>query len=92
MREGSRPVIIEFAAGRPGYGSAGLLHDLERYPPAAVVLQKDEWRSRDFFLGHDRLRQWLEAGYVRERETAMFSVWRAKTPDARQLSPGPAIR
>jgi hypothetical protein len=75
----SRPVIIEFAAGYPGYGSAGLLSDLQRRPPALVVLQKEEWRSRDFFLQNPDLRNWLHAGYMLDRETEMFSVWRRRT-------------
>jgi len=74
----SRPVIIEFAADHPGYGSAGLLADLHLRPPAVVALQKEEWRSHDFFMSNDRLRTWLEAGYVIDRETSMFSVWRRK--------------
>jgi hypothetical protein len=40
----SRPVILEFASDRPGYGSAGLLADLQRTRPAIVVLQKQDWR------------------------------------------------
>jgi hypothetical protein len=72
----SRPVLIEFAADQPGYGSAGLLEDLQRRPPAIVALQKEEWRSYDFFMSNDRLRSWLQSGYRIERETPMFSVWR----------------
>jgi hypothetical protein len=72
----SRPVIIEFAAGTPGYGSAGLLEDLRERPPAIVALQKDEWGSREFFLSNAPLRRWLEAGYVPDLDTEMFSVWR----------------
>jgi hypothetical protein len=72
----SRPVIIEFAAGQPRYGSAGLLEELRRHPPAIVALQKDEWGSREFFLANAPLRSWLEAGYVPDRDTDMFSVWR----------------
>jgi hypothetical protein len=72
----SRPVLIEFAADQPGYGSAGLLEDLQRHPPAIVALQKEEWRSYDFFMSNDRLRSWLQSGYRIERETPMFSVWR----------------
>jgi hypothetical protein len=74
----SRPVIIEFASGVPGYGSAGLLADLRRRPPAVVALQKEEWGSRDFFMSRDPLRSWLEAGYLLDWETPMFSVWRRK--------------
>jgi hypothetical protein len=77
----SRPVIIEFEAGRPGYGSAGLLADLQRRPPVVVALQKEEWRSEAFFMGNTALRAWLESGYVFDRETAMFSVWRRKSPN-----------
>jgi hypothetical protein len=74
----SRPVIIEFASDRPGYGSRGLLADLIRRPPAIVALQKEEWRSYDFFMNNDGLRHWLEAGYLVDQETRMFSVWRRK--------------
>jgi hypothetical protein len=72
----SRPVIVEFASDRPGYGSAGLLADLRHRPPAVLVLQKEEWRSYDFFMSTPPLRQWLEAGYTLHHETQMFSVWR----------------
>ena len=75
----SRPVLIEFGANRPGYGSQGLLRDLQRVPPTIVALQKDEWRSRGFFLGNDRLRRWLEEGYRLDHDTPMFSVWRRRS-------------
>jgi len=74
----SRPVIIEFASERPGYGSTGLMEDLLRRPPSVVALQKEEWRSHDSFMSNDRLRSWLLSEYVKERETPMFSVWRQK--------------
>jgi hypothetical protein len=77
----SRPVIIGFAAGRPGYGWDGLLADLQRHPPALVALQKEEWRSRDFFMQALALREWLEAGYVLIGDTPEFSVWRPRTGD-----------
>ncbi|HWK11813.1 MAG TPA: hypothetical protein VNR64_17260, partial [Vicinamibacterales bacterium] len=72
----SMPVIREFAASTPGYGSRGLLQDLERARPQVVALQKEEWRSRDFFMSNPALRAWLEAHYAPVRETEMFSVWR----------------
>ena len=83
----SRPVMIGFEDGRPGYGPAGLLHDLERDPPALVVLQKIDWHvgepglpnSAEFFLANPALRGWLDAGYVPDRETAMFAVWRRRS-------------
>ena len=53
----SRPVVLEFERQRPGYGSAGLLADLERERPAVVALQKQDWglaedvkNSMDFFM------------------------------------------
>ena len=72
----SHPILIEFAAELPGYGSAGLLEDLRRRPPAIVALQKEEWRSHDFFMNNDRLRQWLEEGYRLDHATPMFAVYR----------------
>lgn len=74
----SRPVLIEFEAGRPGFGSAGLLDDLRERPPALVALQRDEWQSERFFLETPALRAWLDAGYVLDHETPMFSVWRRR--------------
>ena len=72
----SRPVLIEFAAGRPGYGSVGLLEGLRQRPPALVALQRDEWESATFFLRTPALAEWLRAGYTLDHETSMFSVWR----------------
>jgi hypothetical protein len=82
----SRPVILEFAADHAGYGSAGLLADLERSRPMIVALQKRDWglaetttpNSIDFFLNHPSLRGWLDAGYTFDYEDAAFSVWRRK--------------
>jgi hypothetical protein len=78
----SRPVLIEFAAEHPGYGSRGLLQELQRTRPALVALQKEEWRSAEFFLANASLRAWLADGYMAERETPMFSVWRRKSTAA----------
>jgi hypothetical protein len=80
----SRPVILEFAADRAGYGSRGLLADLERTRPAVIALQKQDWgpgepNSEAFFLGHPALREWLSAGYVLDRDTPIFSVWRRRS-------------
>ena len=72
----SRPVTIEFAADEPGYGSAGLLADLQRRPPSLVALQKDpQWHSAQFFMDTPPLRDWLERGYTLDHETPMFAVW-----------------
>lgn len=80
----SRPVILEFAADHTGYGSPGLLADLERARPAVVALQKQDWgpgdpNSEAFFLGHPQLHAWLSAGYVIDQDTPVFSVWRRKS-------------
>jgi hypothetical protein len=81
----SRPVVLEFEGHRPGYGSAGVLADLERERPALVALQKQDWglaedvkNSMDFFMTTPPLRRWLEAGYVPDYEDAFFSVWRRR--------------
>jgi len=81
----SRPVVLEFERTRPGYGSAGLLADLERERPAVVALQKHDWGlaedmkdSLDFFMTTPHLRRWLDAGYVPDYEDALFSVWRRR--------------
>jgi len=82
----SRPVVIEFEAGRPGYGSAGLLDDLTRTQPAIVALQKHDWGlgeketpdSIRFFLDNPALRAWLESGYAPDYEDDVYAVWRRK--------------
>jgi hypothetical protein len=84
----SRPVVLEFESGRPGYGSAGLLEDLSRTTPAIVALQKHDWGlakeyhdpdSIQFFMNQPQLRAWLEAGYTLDYDDAVYSVWRRKS-------------
>jgi hypothetical protein len=83
----SRPVVLEFEAARPGYGSAGLLADLTRNTPAVVALQKHDWGlaeattpdSIQFFMNQPQLRAWLEAGYTLDYEDTAYAVWRRKT-------------
>jgi hypothetical protein len=75
----SQPVLREFAAGEPGYGSAGMLADLLQRKPILVALQRQEqWKSQEFFMGHAPLRAWLQAGYMLDYETPKFAVWRRK--------------
>jgi hypothetical protein len=82
----SRPVVLEFEGHRPGYGSTGLLADLQKNRPAIVALQKQDWglaeanvmNSRDFFMSRPALRSWLEGAYVPDYEDAAFAVWRRK--------------
>ncbi|MFN8058809.1 MAG: hypothetical protein U0Q12_06545 [Vicinamibacterales bacterium] len=64
----SRPIIVEFAKTRPGYGPAGLLADCEKTTPALVVLQRRDWDpdtvdSATYLLAEPRLRAWLDAHY-----------------------------
>jgi hypothetical protein len=76
----SRPVAVEFEQGRPGYGSAGLLRDLQRTSPAVVALQK-QWEDptpHDFWMNHPPLRTWLESGYTLEEDTPHFAIWRRR--------------
>jgi len=83
----SRPVVLEFAAGTPGYGSSALLADLTRERPSMVALQKQDWgrpngkgdpNSAAFFHGHAGLNTWLTAGYGLERETPLLEIWRRR--------------
>jgi hypothetical protein len=79
----SRPVILEFEGQRSGYGSRGLVLTLERERPSIVALQKKDWgptepTSFEFVQRTERLKTWLENGYVRERETPFYSIWRRK--------------
>jgi hypothetical protein len=83
----SRPIVVDFARGVPGYGPEGLLDDLRKRPPAVVVLQKNDWRlgephvpnSIEYFMANPALRQWLEAGYRLEDDNADFAVWRKQS-------------
>jgi hypothetical protein len=82
----SRPVVLEFEGGRPRYGSAGLLADLQRAQPAIVALQKRDWGlaeanvkdSFEFFVSTPALSTWLTSGYVPDYEDPAFSVWRRR--------------
>lgn len=78
----SRPVIVGFNASDPSYGSAGLLADLERRPPALVALQRRDWDdsadSATFFLGEPRLREWLEGRYHAVGELGNFLLWQPR--------------
>lgn len=85
----SYPVVIEFAAGTPGYGSAGLLADLTRAMPAMVALQKQDYHgagpdpladpnSSVFFHSNKALDAWLTSAYSLERETPLFEVWKKR--------------
>jgi hypothetical protein len=76
----SRPVIIGFEADRPGYGVNGLLAELDRRPPAVVVLQARDWdpdgpNSLDFFLAEPRLGGWLRRWYTPAGTLHNYHLW-----------------
>lgn len=74
----SLPVILEFAADHPGYGSRGLLEDLVESRPTLVVLQKGDWTqdSQTFFMGTPHLTAWLRAHYEPLSDNHRYAVWR----------------
>jgi hypothetical protein len=77
----SQPIVTEFAAGRPGYGSAGLLGELQRNAPTLVALQRDFWapggrHSSEFFHATPALETWLQANYRRDADIDRFEIWR----------------
>lgn len=76
----SRPVIVGFNEGRPGYGVGGLLEDLNRNAPAIVALQQRDWLpdvddSAHFFMATPPLAGWLQNGYDRVEGPDGFEVW-----------------
>jgi hypothetical protein len=76
----SRPLVVGFNEGRPGYGAAGLLEELRRATPAVVALQVNDWQlegsdSAGYFLSRPELVQWLDAGYERQPDLDNFHIW-----------------
>jgi hypothetical protein len=79
----SQPIVTEFEAGRPGYGSAGLLAELEQHAPALVALQHDSWapggrHSSEFFHATPALETWLTTHYTRDADLPRFEIWRRR--------------
>lgn len=78
----SRPVIVGFNAGAPGYGAEGVLGELRRARPVVVVLQIHDWApppgdSATYFLTHPLLGAWLRAHYTRAPDLVddEYDVW-----------------
>jgi hypothetical protein len=76
----SRPVIVGFNEGQPGYGVSGLLDDLRRTSPALVALQQHDWYpdvddSAHFFTTTPALAGWLQTGYEPIPGPEGFDVW-----------------
>jgi hypothetical protein len=80
----SRPVIVGFNAGKPGYGVDGMLEELSRTRPVEVILQRHDWEygpdSASFFLGDPRLLDWLRENYEPAGELGNFLLYRRR-PD-----------
>lgn len=79
----SQPILLEFAADRQGYGTRGLLTDLERSAPALVALQRDSWgpngqHSSEFFHATPALDAWLTTNYTRDEDLERFEIWRRR--------------
>ena len=76
----SRPLVVGFNEGRPGFGAAGLLDELRKSRPAIVALQVNDWQlegtdSAGYFLSHPELAAWLHAGFVRQPDLDNFQIW-----------------
>ncbi|MEO5822885.1 MAG: hypothetical protein ABIT71_20450 [Vicinamibacteraceae bacterium] len=77
----SRPLIVGFGEGWPGYGVAGLLAELEARKPALVVLQRRDWDpdtidSYTWFSRQPKLVAWLGRDYQPAGELGNFVLFR----------------
>lgn len=82
----SRPVLVGFNEGVPGYGAGGVLEDLEQRPPKYLVLQVYDWAappddSATFFTTHPALGPWLRAHYERLAPLEDYEIWVRKGSD-----------
>jgi hypothetical protein len=80
----SRPVIVGFNQGQPGYGTAGLLSDLNINRPAVIALQQRDWApdvddSGEFFMASAPLAGWLRAYYEPASGPEGFAIWLRRT-------------
>jgi hypothetical protein len=83
----SRPLIVGFGEGWPGYGVQGLLDELRANRPALVVLQRRDWDpdtidSYTWFQRQPALVEWLKAGYQPAGELGNFVMWRRVSKEA----------
>jgi hypothetical protein len=79
----SRPLIVGFGEGWPGYGVRGLLDELGRHRPQLVVLQRHDWDpdtidSATWFMGRPSLVRWLDSHYQPAGELGNYLLWRAR--------------
>jgi hypothetical protein len=80
----SRPVIVGFNQGRPGYGAEGLLADLSVNRPSVVALQQRDWApdvddSATYFMKTPSLAGWLRAHYVQTSGPEGYDVWQRRS-------------
>jgi hypothetical protein len=79
----SRPVIVGFNDGVPGYGAEGMLPELQRTAPRLVVLQRHDWDpdgpdSWTYFMNQPRLVEWLRHDYEQVTDLGNFAIWRRR--------------
>jgi hypothetical protein len=79
----SRPVIVGFREGKPGYGPTGMLQELERSRPSVVVLQRHDWDpdgpdSWTYFTTQPQLAGWLHRDYVPASDLGNFAIWKRR--------------
>jgi hypothetical protein len=79
----SRPLLVGFNDGKPGYGAAGLLGELKKWRPAVVALQQGDWPvegvdSATWFSRQPALLAWLTEGYRREADTGTYFIWKRR--------------
>jgi hypothetical protein len=77
----SRPLIVGFGEGWPGYGVSGLLAELEARKPALVALQRRDWDpdtidSFTWFSRQPKLVTWLGRDYQSAGELGNFVLFR----------------
>ncbi len=82
----SRPLIVGFGEGRPGYGVSGLLAELEARKPALVALQRRDWDpdtidSFTWFSRQPKLVTWLGRDYQPAGELGNFVLFRRAPRD-----------
>ncbi len=81
----SRPLVVGFNEGKPGYGASELLRNVQATSPAVVVLQQNDWQmegqdSATYFLGTPNLAAWLSAHYQRQPDLHNYLLWTRRQP------------
>jgi len=79
----SRPLLVGFNDGTPGYGAAGLLAELTERRPAMVALQQRDWPvegvdSATWFSRQPALQTWLTDGYRQVADSGTYFIWKRR--------------